>query len=191
MSSPLKPAVFLDRDDTIMGCDDIVEHGDMGYPELVQLLPGAKEALQRLSDAGFTLVVATNQGGVARGRYPEEAVHAVHDRLNELLDGLITAFRFCPYHPLGTVTEYATEHNWRKPQPGMLLDAASEYGLDLNASWMVGDKLRDCQAGRAAGCRTVLIGAQAGAHDGEESVDFIAPGLAEAATIILQRSSGD
>ncbi len=191
MSSPLKPAVFLDRDDTIMGCDDIVEHGDMGYPELVELLPGAKEALQRLSDAGFTLVVATNQGGVARGRYPEEAVHAVHERLNELLGGLISAFRFCPYHPLGTVTEYATEHNWRKPQPGMLLDAASEYGLDLNASWMVGDKLRDCQAGRAAGCRTVMIGPQSGAHDGEESVDFIAPDLAEAATIILQRSSGD
>ncbi|MFG0292246.1 MAG: D-glycero-alpha-D-manno-heptose-1,7-bisphosphate 7-phosphatase [Phycisphaerales bacterium JB050] len=191
MTSPLKPAVFLDRDDTIMGCDEVVEHGDMGYPELVQLLPGAKEALQHLSDAGFTLVVATNQGGVARGRYPEDAVHAVHDRLNELLGGLITAFRFCPYHPLGTVPAYTTEHPWRKPQPGMLLDAASEHGLDLNSSWMVGDKLRDCQAGRAAGCRTVLIGPQAGAHDGEESVDYIAPDLAEAATIILQRSSGD
>ncbi|MFI4854792.1 MAG: D-glycero-alpha-D-manno-heptose-1,7-bisphosphate 7-phosphatase [Phycisphaerales bacterium JB065] len=191
MTSPLKPAVFLDRDDTIMGCDEVVEHGDMGYPELVQLLPGAKEALQRLSDAGFTLVVATNQGGVARGRYPEDAVHAVHDRLNELLGGLISAFRFCPYHPLGTVPAYTTEHPWRKPQPGMLLDAASEHGLDLNSSWMVGDKLRDCQAGRAAGCRTVLIGPQAGAHDGEESVDYIAPDLAEAATIILQRSSGD
>ena len=185
-----KPAVFLDRDDTIMACDDIVENGDMGYPELVQLLPGAKEALQTLADAGFTLVVATNQGGVARGRYPEQAVHAVHDRLNELLGGLISAFRFCPYHPLGTVTEYATEHNWRKPQSGMLLDAASEHGLDLNSSWMVGDKLRDCQAGRGAGCRTIMIGPNAEAHQHEESVDFIAPDLAGAATIILQHARG-
>lgn len=191
MTSPLRPAVFLDRDDTIMPCDEIVADGDMGYPELVELLPDAKQSLQRLADAGFTLVVATNQGGVARGKYPEEAVQAVHERLNELLGGLITAFRFCPYHPLGTVERYTTEHNWRKPQPGMLLDAASEHGLDLNSSWMVGDKLRDCQAGRAAGCRTVLIGPQAGAHDGDESVDFIAPNLAGAATIILERSSGD
>jgi len=172
-----------------MACDDIVETGDMGYPELVQILPGAKEALQKLADAGFPLVVATNQGGVARGRYPEEAVHAVHDRLNELLGGLITAFRFCPYHPLGTVPKYTSEHNWRKPQPGMLLDAASEHGFDLNSSWMVGDKLRDCQAGRAAGCRTIMIGPNAPAHESEESVDFIAPDLAGAATIILQHST--
>jgi D-glycero-D-manno-heptose 1,7-bisphosphate phosphatase len=191
MPTPLRPAVFLDRDDTIMACHSVVEDGDMGYPELVELLPGAKDALQRLADAGFTLVVITNQGGVARGRYPVEAVEAVHERLNELLGGLISAFRFCPYHPLGTVAEYATEHDWRKPRPGMVLDAASEYGLDLNSSWMVGDKLRDCQAGKATGCRTVLIGPQAGAHDGEETVDFIAPDLAEAARIILERSSGD
>lgn len=191
MLSPLRPAVFLDRDDTIMPCDDIVPNGDMGFPELVEVLPGAREALQSLSDAGFTLVVATNQGGVARGRYPESAVEAVHRRLNELLGGLITDFRFCPYHPQGTVPEYTTEHPWRKPQPGMLLDAAAEHGLDLNSSWMVGDKLRDCQAGKGAGCRTVLIGPRAGAHDGEDSVDFIAPDLTGAATIILHRSSGD
>lgn len=191
MPSPLRPAVFLDRDDTIIACDDIIPDGDMGYPDKVQILPGAQNALQRLSDAGFVLVVATNQGGVARGRYGEEAVRLVHERMNELLGGLITAFRFCPYHPLGTVQAYTREHPWRKPRPGMLLDAAAEHGLELTSSWMVGDKLRDCQAGRDAGCRTILIGPQAGTHDGDDSVDCIASDLAAAATIILHRSSGD
>jgi D-glycero-D-manno-heptose 1,7-bisphosphate phosphatase len=188
---PLRPAVFLDRDDTIIACDHIVAHGDMGYPELVELLPGVEEALRSLSEAGFVLVVATNQGGVARGRYGVDAVEAVHERVNELLGGLITAFRYCPYHPLGTVEAYTREHPWRKPQPGMLLDAASEYGLELANSWMVGDKLRDCEAGRGAGCRTVMIGEQAGKHDGEDCVDFVARDLPVAARIILERSSGD
>lgn len=191
MTSALRPAVFLDRDDTIIACNDIIPDGDMGYPELVQLLPGAGEAVQTLANAGLAIVVVTNQGGVARGRYGEDAVRAVHERLNDLLGGRVEAFRYCPFHPKGTVAEYTREHPWRKPQPGMLLDAATQLGLDLMNSWMVGDKLRDCEAGRAAGCRTILIGPQAGAHDGDDAVDFVAPDLGRAATIILHRSSGD
>ncbi|XHC25213.1 MAG: D-glycero-alpha-D-manno-heptose-1,7-bisphosphate 7-phosphatase [Phycisphaerales bacterium] len=191
MTRALRPAIFFDRDDTIIACNDIIPDGDMGYPDLVQLLPGAGEAVQTLASAGFAIVVVTNQGGVARGRYGEDAVRAVHERLNDLLGGRVEAFRYCPFHPKGTVAEYTREHPWRKPQPGMLLDAATQLGLDLMNSWMVGDKLRDCEAGRAAGCRTILIGPQAGAHDGDDAVDFVAPNLGRAATIILHRSSGD
>jgi len=155
-----RPGVFLDRDDTLIRCDDVTPHGDLGDPALVELLPGALGAVERLAEAGFAIVVVTNQGGVARGRYGIREVEAVHARLNELLGGRVEAFRFCPFHPEGTAPEFAREDPWRKPAPGMLLDAAGALGLDLGRSWMVGDKDRDCEAGRRAGCRTVLIDPQ-------------------------------
>lgn len=152
-----RQGVFLDRDDTLIHCDDVTPDGDLGDPALVRLLPGAAEAVASLRAAGFALIVVTNQGGVARGRYGIEDVEAVHARLNDLLDGAIDAFRFCPYHPRGTVREFTREHPWRKPAPGMILDAGEALSLDLARSWVVGDKGRDCEAGRRAGCRTILV----------------------------------
>ena len=131
------------------------------------------------------LVVVSNQGGVARGKYGCDAVDAVNARLNELLGGLITAFRYCPYHPKGSVRSFTREHPWRKPAPGMLLDAADALGLDLSASWMVGDKLRDCQAGRSAGCRTVLLGT-APRDEADNAIDFVVPDMTVAAGLILR-----
>ncbi len=155
----MDPVVFLDRDNTL-----IDNSGDLGDPSKVQLLAGVAEGLKRLKDAGFRLVVVTNQGGVARGRYSESDVDKVHARIAQLVDEgsggsrVIDRFYYCPFHPDGTHPDYRREHPWRKPQPGMLLQAASDLALDLDRGWMIGDHARDIIAGRAAGCRTVLIG---------------------------------
>ncbi len=184
--SPGLPAVFLDRDDTLIACRAVAPDGDLGDPGLVELLPGVRGACLSLRRAGFTLVVVSNQGGVARGRFGVDAVHAVNERLNELLGGLVEAFRFCPFHPRGVAPGFDVEHFWRKPRPGMILDAAEVLGLDLSRSWMVGDAVRDCQAGRAAGCRTILIGDEWPAEsDGGDAVDALAPDLRSAAEAII------
>ncbi|MDP7070281.1 MAG: HAD family hydrolase [Phycisphaerales bacterium] len=172
-----RPAVFLDRDNTI-----IRNEGDLGDPECVVLMPTARLALARLHAAGWPLVVITNQGGVARGRYGEDDVRAVHARTQELLgDVPVLDWLWCPYHPTGTVPHYTREHPWRKPAPGMLLEAASRHGLDLAASWLVGDHDRDIAAGQAVGCRTVLLGESAG----DPPPDFVAGTMQAAAEAIL------
>ncbi len=151
-----------------------------------------------LKNAGFSLVVVSNQGGVARGRYSLEAVDAVNVRLNSLLEERLDAFRVCPYHPHGVVPNFTREHPWRKPAPGMILDAAAEMGLDLERSWLIGDAERDCQAGRAAGLkgRTILLTRPDPAlapspFDGAASTphfaDHLANDLPGAAAIILRR----
>ncbi len=155
----MRPAVFFDRDDTLIECRSITPDGDLGDPALVRLKEGALEACRMLREAGFALVVVSNQGGVARGKYSEDDVHAVNAEVNRRLGGLIERFYFCPYHPKGTVPQYTGEHPWRKPAPGMLLAAAEELGLDLRHSWIVGDQPRDAEAGCAAGCRAVVVDA--------------------------------
>jgi histidinol-phosphate phosphatase family protein len=182
------PAVFLDRDDTLIRCTNHAPHNDLGAPDLVELLPGALEACRRLS-ARFPLFVITNQGGVARGRYAEPDVQAVHRRLSELLEGRITDYRYCPFHPRGVVSAYTREHPWRKPAPGMLLDLAQHHPIDLERSWLVGDAVRDCEAGKAAGCRTILVtdGAAGKEHP---AADFIASGMLSAAALILEQTDG-
>lgn len=182
---PRRPAVFLDRDDTLIRCTGIAPGGDLGDPALVELLPHALDSVSSLANAGFALIVITNQGGVARGRYASQDVERVHQRLNDLLNAQIDAFRFCPFHPQGTVPEFAREHPWRKPAPGMILDAAKCLDLDLPASWTIGDKPRDCQAGRAAGTHTILIDPNKNHTKPAAAADHVAPDLAAAAAIIL------
>jgi len=153
-----RPAVFLDRDNTLIKND-----GDLGDPDAVELITGVPLAIASLCGLGYRVVVVTNQGGVARGAYTEEDVEAVHERISELVQdrangARIDAFYACPFHPEGTVKAYAKDHENRKPRPGMLLQAAEDLDLDLSASWMVGDQLRDVEAGAAAGCRTILLG---------------------------------
>ena len=154
----VQPAVFLDRDNTLIAND-----GDLGDPKLVTLVDGVAQGLRALREAGYRLVVVTNQAGVARGRFTEDDVDTVHQRIALLVDqqasarGLIDRFYYCPYHPEATVVSYRRDHPWRKPHPGMILQAARDMGLDLSRSWMIGDQERDILAGRAAGCRTVLF----------------------------------
>jgi D-glycero-D-manno-heptose 1,7-bisphosphate phosphatase len=187
----LRPAVFLDRDGTL-----IDNPGDLGDPDRVVLLPGAADGLRQLRDGGFELIVVTNQGGVARGKYDEAAVARVHERLERLLRErvgaaqVIRGFYFCPFHPQAVVASYRGEHPWRKPAPGMLLHAAQEHALDLPRSWMVGDQERDVQAGAAAGCRTVLLSANR-EHSAASGADFVERDLPHAARRILSLAGGD
>lgn len=177
----MQKAVFIDRDNTL-----ILNDGDLGDPDGVVLLDGAAEGIRSLDEAGFVLVVVTNQGGVARGRYGEDDVRLVHERLHELLGPeRRVAFYFCPYHPEGSVEAYTREHPWRKPAPGMLLAAAEELDLELTRSWMIGDQVRDAEAGRSAGCRTILIGED---HP-VEAADHLVADFGAAARLIIEDGS--
>ena len=178
----MKRAVFLDRDNTIVQND-----GDLGDPAQVRLIRGAAHAIGSLRQLGYRIVVVSNQGGVARGKYTERDVDAVHQRIAQLVHessgGVIDRFYYCPFHPQGAVREYTREHSWRKPQPGMLLEAAKHLDLDLHESWMIGDHERDVEAGLAAGCQTILITREPGVTT---KAHFQAASLAEAATIVAQ-----
>ena len=155
------PAVFLDRDDTLIHNADLPADafpetpGDLYLPEHVRLMPGVLDACTRLADAGYTLVVVTNQGCVARGSASIADVEATNDRLRSLLtvDGrpLLAAVYAAPHHPEAVVDHLRADHPWRKPGPGMILAAARELHLDLARSWLVGDAERDIEAGINAG----------------------------------------
>ncbi len=172
-------AVFLDRDGTL-----IEDPGYLREPGQVRLLPGAAEAVVALRKAGFKAVVVTNQSGVACGLLDEICLAAIHDRMRHLLAGCgagLDGLYYCPYHPEGVVAAYRKESDWRKPGCGMLLAAASDLGIDLGASWMIGDSPRDVEAGRRAGCRTVLVGGQDNC-----GADLAAAELREAARLVLE-----
>jgi len=151
------PAVFLDRDDTLVVDSEFIDH-----PDKIVLVPGAIEAVRRLHRAGYRVVVASNQSGIARGYFDEKQLDAIHERLRELLakgNEYLDGIYYCPYldGPEAKVDRYRQTSELRKPAPGMLLQAAKELDLDLQCSWMVGDSARDVQAGAAAGCRTILV----------------------------------
>lgn len=148
-------AVFLDKDGTLV--EDVPFNVD---PSRIRLAVRAGAALRLLASLGYVLFVVSNQSGVARGIFDESALVPVWSRLAELLreEGVtLRQIACCPHHPEGVVLRHAIICNCRKPAPGMLLELAREHGIDLHASWMIGDILDDVEAGRRAGCRTVLI----------------------------------
>lgn len=151
-------AVFLDRDGVLIE--------DTGYPDdpdAISLLPGVGAGLRLLREAGWRLIVVSNQSGVARGKFPLERLHAIHDRLRELLaqEGVeLDALYFCPHHPQGIVEPFNLNCDHRKPEPGMLRSAAERFGLVLPECWMVGDKESDIQAAHRAGCQAILLGSK-------------------------------
>lgn len=160
-SLPLTPddsyvnkAVFLDRDGTIN-----VEKEYLINPEEFEFIPGAVAALRKLHQAGYLLVIVTNQAGVARGYFSCEQVEALHSHMLTLLgdDIPIAGIYYCPHHPTCGHGEYLLECDCRKGKPGMLLRAADELNIDISSSYMVGDKLADLQAGIAAGCKPCLV----------------------------------
>lgn len=135
------PAVFLDRDGVL-----VEETGYLHRPEDVQIIPRIQKALQKLTQASYATVVVTNQAGIARGYYAWDA----YEETQAFIDQQIHPVTFdgvwaCGYHPDGS-GPFATDHSFRKPNPGMILDAAAEMNLDLRQSWMVGDKTIDIQA---------------------------------------------
>ncbi|MBD2460888.1 HAD family hydrolase [Oscillatoria sp. FACHB-1407] len=148
-------AVFLDKDGTLI--HNVPYNVD---PDKIQLTEGAAIALQRLHAAQYDLIVITNQSGVARGYFPETALLGVEQRLHELFAAVgvpLMGFYYCPHHPQGTLPTYAFECDCRKPRPGLIYQAAQDHAIDLTQSWFIGDILHDVEAGRAAGCRTVLL----------------------------------
>lgn len=150
-------AIFLDRDDTL-----IEDPGYISSPDQVKLLDGVGEALTKLKKLGYKLVVVSNQSAVARGIVSEKTLGKIHERLKELLaekNAFLDRIYYCPYHPDGVVEKYRKESNNRKPNPGMLLDAAKDMDIDLAQSWCIGNSIRDVEAGRRTGCKTILIDA--------------------------------
>ena len=148
-------ALFIDRDGTLVE----PRHYPTRPDDLV-LYPGVAPALRRLQDAGIKLVVITNQSGLARGLFAVDDLDRMHDYLREELGQAgvsIDAIYFCPHHLEGVVPELAVACSCRKPEPGMLIQAASDLSLDLADSWFLGDILDDVEAGNRAGCRTILV----------------------------------
>ena len=171
------PAVFIDKDGTLV--DDVPYNVD---PRRITLAAGAQEGLAALVGAGFRLIVVSNQPGVALGMYGAAELQRVELRLRELVPAL-GAFYFCPHRSDAGC-------KCRKPAAGMLLRAAREHRIRLDRSWRIGDILDDVEAGRRAGCRTVLL------DNGNETEwqltrarfpDLVAGDLGEAATLILEQ----
>ena len=185
----MKPAVFLDRDGTII--DDV---GYLDRVDDVAIYPWAADALRLLRRGGFAIVVITNQSGVARGLYPESAVHDVHAYLTEAFGrggAVVDGWYHCPHHADAVDPVYRLECDCRKPKPGMLTAAAAELGLDLVRSVVVGDRWSDIAAARAVGATGVLVRTGVGAREERAPVDGLAadaivPSLAEAASWILR-----
>jgi D-glycero-D-manno-heptose 1,7-bisphosphate phosphatase len=188
-------AVFVDRDGVL---NALVPDPVSGRPEspltpgAVTVIPGAAEAIRRLAAAEWRLVGVSNQPAAAKGTVTLDELRAVHERVIELLaaEGAhFDDFRLCLHHPDGVVAELSGPCNCRKPAPGMLLEGAESLGLELSRSWMVGDTDADVQAGRAAGCATILIEQPESVHKrgGDGEPDATAPDLATAADLILHR----
>jgi D-glycero-D-manno-heptose 1,7-bisphosphate phosphatase len=157
-------AVFLDRDGTVN-----VEKDYLHRPEEFEFIPGSPEAIRLLNDAGFLVIIVTNQSGIGRGYYDEAAVERLHRFMDMELarfDARVDAYYFCPHHPHHGIGEYRRECSCRKPLPGMLVGAAADLAVNLTESWIIGDKRADVAAGLAAGCRPILVRTGYGA--GEE-----------------------
>jgi D-glycero-D-manno-heptose 1,7-bisphosphate phosphatase len=188
MTANGRAAVFLDRDGVL---NELVPDPVSGVPESplrvedVRLVPAAAAAALRLQEIGFALVCVSNQPAAAKGKVSATQLLAVHDRVLQLLgeEGVkLDASRICMHHEQGIVPELAGRCECRKPAPGMLLDAARSLGIDLARSWMVGDTDADVEAGKTAGCATLLVTHRGSAHKRLQAVspDLVAPSLADA-----------
>jgi D-glycero-D-manno-heptose 1,7-bisphosphate phosphatase len=178
----MKKAAFLDRDGVINRKAPAGEYV-MRWEEM-EFLPGTREAVRLLRRAGFLVVVVSNQRCVAKGLITASALESMHERMRRefaAAGAIIDAIYYCPH-------ENAPPCGCRKPQPGMLLQAARDHDIDLAASWMIGDSGRDVGAGRAAGCHTALVtGNDDRSHRAAEAgADLVASSLLDATHQILQ-----
>lgn len=177
----MRPGILLDRDGTI-----IADHGYVGSADRVDFLDGAQAAIASFNRAGIPVAVVTNQAGVARGFYGIDDVVRVHEHIAGCLAGHgahIDLFLFCPYHPAGVVEAFARTSADRKPMPGMARAAEAALGLDLAASWVVGDRQEDISLADAIGASAIYLGPDGCDRPGLWSFTS----LAAAAPFILER----
>jgi D-glycero-D-manno-heptose 1,7-bisphosphate phosphatase len=157
-------AVFLDRDGVINALVYHQEHGIIDSPftkEQFVLLPHVDEAVKKLREMSYRIILVSNQPGIAKGHMTREVFGGIKEKMERELgrgDAFLDAQYYCFHHPEAVIEDMKVECNCRKPAPGMLLKAAAEMELDLSRSWMIGDGITDIQAGKGAGTRTILIG---------------------------------
>lgn len=178
-------AVFLDRDGVI---NKEVHH--LHRKEELELLPGAGKAIWRLNNSPYKVIVVTNQSVVARGMCSEDKLEEIHEELESMLEtkgAHLDGIYFCPHHPEGKVEKYSRVCGCRKPAIGLLEQARSDFNLDLERSFLVGDSTSDIKAGSDAECSTILVGTGYGGSDGEYNVraDYECGDLGEAAKLII------
>ena len=174
-----RPAIFLDRDGTL-----IEEANYLSRVQDLRLFPFSVKAVQQLKEAGFFIVVVTNQSGIGRGIYSEADLHAIHRAIQEQLNGAIDAFYFCPHLP-------GDSCDCRKPRLGMIEAAARDLDIDLERSWMIGDKAIDVETGKNVGVSTAFVLTGYGQqHKALLNIqpDVIVEDLGAAAKAILERS---
>ena len=180
------PAIFLDRDGTMN-----VDKGYVHEIDNFEFIDGAIEAMHELKKMGYALVMVTNQSGIARGLFTEETFMQLTEWMDwSLADREIdlNGIYFCPHHPDAVVEEYRQQCDCRKPQPGMLLSAQQELNIDMAASYMVGDKIDDMLAGKAAGVgKKVLVrSGKPVTEEGENAADWVINSLADLPARIKQ-----
>jgi len=148
-----RPAAFIDRDGTISE-----EVGYVNHPSRFRVFPYSAEAIRILNDNGWLAIVITNQAGVARGYFPEEMIASVHDRLkSDLENAQLDAIYYCAHHPSVGEPPYRFDCDCRKPKTGLIDCAAKDFEIDLEASWMVGDRYSDVELARNAGFHYVFV----------------------------------
>src|SRR5437867_5192689 len=178
MSDLLSPAVFIDRDGTIMQDADYCSD-----PQQVKIFPRVAEALRRLKSKGFKVIIITNQSGIGRGFFTVEQYRAVEaEVLRQLGDGLIDATYFCPDVP-------GQHSSCRKPAPGMIVEATREHQISLFGPFLIGGKAIDIECGHHAGVRTIRVQPAPEGHPTDSKADWIAEDLPTAAEIILSEKS--
>lgn len=182
----MNKAIFLDRDGVINE-----ENGYITKWEDFKILPQVVESIRLLKEQGFLIIVITNQSGIAKGLCTEEDVCSIHQKFNEFLAQYSTSvdgFYFCPHHPNGIVKEYSITCHCRKPENGMILEAAEELNIDLSSSYLIGDAERDIIAGKQSGLTTLRVMTGHTIKTGETLPNFLVEDIYEATQMILQLS---
>lgn len=192
-----RSAVFVDRDGVV---NALAPDPESGLPESpldtdqVIVLDGVADALKRIREAGFLLVLVTNQPGAAKAKTTVSMLEAINHSILEQLarsGARFDAVKMCLHHPEAVVPELRGPCPCRKPEPGMLLEAAGELDIDLSSSWMVGDSDSDVEAGRRAGVRTILVEHESSAHRRRAAEpDHRVGDLTEAVTVLLDSGDG-
>ncbi len=188
----MNKAVFLDRDGVITQEPPHYAH----RLDQLALIPKSGDAIRLLNESGFMVVIVSNQAGIAHGYYREEDAVSFNQALGEKLleaGARIDAVYYCPHHPEAKIMNYRVDCDCRKPRPGMLTKAAKELGVDMESSFMVGDKLSDIEAGEMAECKTVLVKTGYGAEQLKSygiECSYIADDLFDAVEYILSSLDG-